>query len=212
MAVPVVDAGDVEAAIAAVLDCGCVCLRNAMPPAQALELGRTMLALADDPGPPTQGVIVPLDEVTGGFQRFHELLHCDRGFIKCCDHPTVVSVAHAIIGGRTEPVPNAFAVPKESQIRLFGMSGAVALPGNALGYWHSDGPMGQLSPDRPLPEHPTSIVCMWCLSEGGFSSDTGGTRLVPHSNQLRRVPPPTSDRLDGEACLVGGPGTSTDPY
>ena len=54
----------------------------------------------------------------------------------------------AVLGGRTVPEPNAYALPAERQIKLSGASGAVARPGNALGFWHVDGPMGQLNPER----------------------------------------------------------------
>ena len=89
------------------------------------------------------------------------------------------------IGGRTEPLLNASAVPLANQLRVNDANGVVAEPGNRNGFWHCDGPTGQLHPDR-IPDFATTLTMIWMLTE--FSERTGATRVVPKSHKLEEGP------------------------
>ena len=85
------------------------------------------------------------------------------------------------------------------------MDGLVAHPGSDPGVWHNDPPIGQLHPDRPLPEFPFTVNIMWILTP--FSQETGGTRVLTGSHRLRRIPEPTTADLDGQVTVTAPAGS-----
>ena len=202
--VPSVDAADVEGAMEVLERVGAVCLRGAIDGAEARRLGAKMLSYEGRDG---QGVTIEAGQVNHGFQRFSGLLDLSpRDFSPLITHPSVLAVAERLLGGRTSPQPNAAAWPAEDHIRLSSIHGAVARPQNGQGWWHVDGPMGQLSPERPLPEHSCSVVAMWALT--GFSEQSGGTRIMPGPAPSHlTLYPRANDHVpetDGRSPLVWG--------
>ena len=186
-------ASDVEGAAAAILEHGIVILDGVIPPQEAASLVPPILA---HPTKRTQPI---------GFYHAPCMFNIEPRYMGLAAHPALVQIARLVIGGREEPLPNAHAIPVDEQIHVNDANGVVVLPGNGNGYWHCDGPIGQLHPDR-LPEFPMTLTVMWMLTE--FSQHHGGTRAMPGSNQWRRMPP--SDQqgpLNGDACVEGMPGS-----
>ena len=68
-----------------------------------------------------------------------------------------------------------------------------------------DPPMGQLNPSRPLPDFPIAVNAIWILTP--FREETGATRVLPGSAQMRRLPPATRDPLAGQIVCSGAPGS-----
>ena len=141
------------------------------------------------------------------------MFNIDSRYMPLAAHPSLIAIAHRVIGGRTEPLLNASTVPLANQLRLNDANGVVVEPGNRNGFWHCDGPTGQLHPDR-IPDFATTLTIIWMLTE--FSESTGATRAVPTSNKARRLPPSDFQgpgiSLDGssggdDAPLLGLPGS-----
>ena len=102
---PQVPASDVQGALAAIQDHGGVVLLDAIAPARAAELAEAALAAPNRiPG-------VKNWEARG------MLLSHDTQFQDLATHPSVLAIAHTLLGGRSAAVPNAFAWPIEDQVR-----------------------------------------------------------------------------------------------
>lgn len=125
------------------------------------------------------------------------MFNVDSRYMQLAAHPALIAIAQLVIGGRTEALRNASAVPLANQLRLNDANGVVVEPQNRNGFWHCDAPTGQLHPDR-IPDFATTLTIIWMLTE--FSETTGATRVVPMSNKLRRLPP----------AELQGPGVSLD--
>ena len=193
-------ASDTEAAAAAVLEDGVAVLEHVMPAELCAALIPPILAHPEKAAQPI------------GFYHAPAMFNIDSRYMQLAAHPALVDIAHRVIGGRTEPLLNASAVPLANQLRMNDANGVVAEPGNRNGFWHCDGPTGQLHPDR-IPDFATTLTMIWMLTE--FSERTGATRVVPKSHKLRRLPPVDLQgpgiSLDGssgadDVPLLGTPG------
>ena len=71
-----------------------------------------------------------------GFYHAPAMFNFDARYMELAAHPSLISVAQRVIGGRTEPELNASSVPLENQLRLNDANGVVVEPGNRNGYWH----------------------------------------------------------------------------
>ena len=140
-----------------------------------------------------------------GYEFVVALLNHDQRFLQLAMHPTVLALARQVLGGRLEPAVNAFAWPVDDQVRLGTVDGLVAHPGSELGAWHMDSPMGQLDPQRPLPDFPIIVNAIWMLTP--FRESTGATRLVPGSQHRRSLPPPVCDALPDQQICCGQAGS-----
>ena len=190
--VPADDAGRAQEAVD---EDGVVLLEGAIPESDAAELAELVLSSPERaPGVP-------------GFEFTPTLLNQSTRFLELVTHPTVMALARHLLGGRTEPAPNAFAWPEEDQIRLNGCgSGLIAHPGSDPGWWHLDAPMGQLNPSRPLPDFPIVVSAFWILTP--FNELTGATRVVPGSHRRRHMPPATQEPLEDQVFCTGDPGSA----
>ena len=186
-------ADDLPAASQALARHGFVVLTDAVPEDVAADLAERVLA-APQRAPGVQG-----------YEFVVALLNTDQKFLQLAMHPTVLALARQVLAGRAEPAINAFAWPLEDQVRLGSVDGLVAHPGSALGAWHMDSPMGQLNPERPLPDFPIIVNAIWMLTP--FREETGATRLVPGSQHRRTLPPPLSEALPDQQVCVGQPGS-----
>lgn len=184
---------DVQQAIEAIDSDGCVVLEDAVSESEAAALAELVLSS------PTRAPGV------SGYEFVVCLLNHDLRFLKLAMHPTVLDLARHLLGGRTEPAPNAFAWPAEDQVRLGSVDGLVAHAGSDPGWWHMDSPMGQLNQSRPLPDFPILVNAIWMLTP--FREDTGATRVLPGSQRFRRLPPATQEALEGQIHCCGPPGS-----
>lgn len=190
---PSCPADDLPAASQALARHGFVILTDAVPEDVAADLAARVLAVPQRaPG-------------VEGYEFVVALLNTDQKFLQLAMHPTVLALARQVLGGRAEPALNAFAWPVEDQVRLGTVDGLVAHPGSALGAWHMDSPMGQLHPDRPLPDFPIIVNAIWMLTP--FREETGATRLVPGSQERRMLPPPVCEALPDQRICTGRPGS-----
>ena len=190
---PSCPADDLSAASKALSRHGFVILTDAVPEDVAADLAERVLAAPQRaPG-------------VAGYEFVVALLNTDQKFLQLAMHPTVLALARQVLAGRAEPALNAFAWPVEDQVRLGTVDGLVAHPGSALGAWHMDSPMGQLSPERPLPDFPIIVNAIWMLTP--FREETGATRLVPGSQDRRALPPPVCDALPDQCICSGQPGS-----
>lgn len=190
---PSCPADDLPAASQALARHGFVILTDAVPEDVAADLAARVLAVPQRaPG-------------VEGYEFVVALLNTDQKFLQLAMHPTVLALARQVLGGRAEPALNAFAWPVEDQVRLGTVDGLVAHPGSALGAWHMDSPMGQLHPDRPLPDFPIIVNAIWMLTP--FREETGATRLVPGSQERRMLPPPVCETLPDQRICTGRPGS-----
>lgn len=188
-----VSPNDVQQAIETIDADGYVLLESAIPESEAAELADLVLRSPQRaPG-------------VSGYEFVVCLLNHDRRFLKLAMHPTVLQLARHLLGGRTEPAPNAFAWPAEDQVRLGTVDGLVAHPESDPGWWHMDSPMGQLNQSRPLPDFPVLVNAIWMLTP--FREETGATRVLPDSQQFRRLPPATQNSLENEVHCCGPPGS-----
>jgi len=96
-------------------------------------------------------------------------------------------------------------------LRVSSVSGLVNFPGNERGYWHADWPFNQTLATympAPYPDVVAQISGIFMFSE--FSSETGGTWVVPGSH--RETDNPTSnnriDRLVPHKAEVQVSGTA----
>ena len=143
---------DVPQAIEAIDSDGCVVLKNAVSESEAAALAELVLSVSTRaPG-------------VSGYEFVVCLLNHDLRFLKLAMHPTVLALARHLLGGRTEPAPNAFAWPPEHQVLLGSVDGLIAQAGSDLGWWHMDPPMGQLNQSRPLPDFPIMVNAIWMLT------------------------------------------------
>ena len=95
-----------------------------------------------------------------GFYHAPAMFNFDARYMELAAHPSLIAVAQRVIGGRTEPELNASSVPLENQLRLNDANGVVVEPGNRNGFWHCDGPTGQLHPSRIPPFATTlTVIC-----------------------------------------------------
>ena len=188
-----ISADDIPRAIEALETDGYVVLENAVSADLAADLAESVMrAPQRAPG------------VTG-YEFVLCLLNHDIRFLQLAMHPTVLELAGFLLGGRTEPAPNAFAWPTEDQLRLGSVDGLMVHGGSEAGWWHMDSPMGQLNQSRPLPDFPVLMNAIWMLTP--FNERTGATRVFPGSHHHRRLPPPTQDFVEGEVFCCGSPGT-----
>jgi len=178
---------DVPRAIEALEADGYVVLKNAVSADDAAELAAlVMTAPQRAPGVSRYEFVVCL-------------LNHDSRFLKLAMHPTVLELARYLLGGRTEPAPNAFAWPPEDQVRLGSVDGLVAHAGSELGWWHMDSPMGQLNQSRPLPDFP--MRCERDLDADTIQRTDGGHTRV--ARQPSKPLPPTADTgTDGRRGLL----------
>ena len=170
---------------------GFVILKNMIPETQAAKFADLVSS-------------APCGTVKLGWEARTELLDHDAAFAELVTHPTVLAIVHELIGGRTEPAPNAHAWPSEDQIRLECCDALIAHPDSESGWWHLDPPMAQLNPRRPVPDFPISVNAIWMATP--FTQANGATRVMPRSHLLRRVPDATRESLSGEFYLCGNPG------
>ena len=188
-----IDAQDIAGAQRALDQDGLLVLTDAISAAEASAFAARILA-APERGPGVSGhEFVPM------------LLNLDQSFQQLAGHPSLLALAHYLLGGRTEPADNAFAWPVDDQIRLCNFDGLIAHPGCQGGFWHMDSPMGQLNPRRQLPDFASAINFIWILTP--FSPFTGGTRVVMGSEKRRQLPPATRDSLPGELSTEAPPGS-----
>jgi hypothetical protein len=188
-----VAADDLEGALRAIDEQGFVLLENAVSPALAAELAELVLS-APNRAPGVRG-----------YEFVVSLLNHDARFQQLVTHPSVTKIAQLLLGGRTDSGSQFFTWPVEDQLRLGSIDGLLAHPGSEPGAWHLDSPMGQLNPARPLPDFPISVNTFWILTP--FTEQTGATRALPGSHRLRRLPPATSDPLEGQVICCGEPGS-----
>ena len=140
------------------------------------------------------------------FQFCFALLDHDMAFADIVAQPLILAMMHYFLGGRVEPAPNAFAWPVEDQIHMMEVAGIVAHPGAVAAVWHLDAPMGQLNPNRPVPDFPIGINVIWMLTD--FTVENGATRVLPGSHLGRKRPPATVEPLEGEVHLCGSAGSA----
>ena len=184
---------DVQQAVEAIASDGCVVLENAVSESVAADLTELVLSSPTR----TPGV--------SGYEFVVCLLNHDQRFLQLAMHPTVLELARHLLGGRTEPAPNAFAWPAEHQVLLGSVDGLVAHAGSDPGWWHMDSPMGQLNQSRPLPDFPIIVNTIWMLTP--FREETGATRVLPGSQHFRHLPPATQEALDGQVHCSASPGS-----
>ena len=107
---------DVQRAVEAIDSDGCVILDRAIAESEAAELADLVLSSpARAPG-------------VAGYEFVLCLLNHDQRFLRLAMHPTVLELARHLLGGRSEPAPNAFAWPVADQVRLGSVDGLVAHP------------------------------------------------------------------------------------
>ena len=188
-----IDADHLESTCQAIEQEGFVVLENLIPPEQAARLAHLV----------EQAPV--RDPAHRGYEVRRRLLDHDLSLADILAFPLLLGIARHFIGGRTQAAPNAFAWPAEDQIRLMGPSGLVAGPGADAGVWHLDPPMGQLNSQRPVPDFPFAVQVIWMFTP--FTEENGGTRVMPRSHLLRRIPPATGESLDGQAYLCGSAGS-----
>jgi len=188
-----VPAKDVSRAIEVIETDGYVILENAVSPQVAEELAELVMNV------PQRAPGVP------GHEFVLCLLNHDQRFLELAMHPTVLSLARHMLGGRTEPSPVFFTWPPEDQVRIGSIDGLVAHSGSDFGWWHMDSPMGQLNATRPLPDFPVLLNAIWVLTP--FSEQTGATRVVPKSHKRRQLPPPIKESLEGQVHCTAPPGS-----
>ncbi|MEO2046025.1 MAG: phytanoyl-CoA dioxygenase family protein [Pirellulales bacterium] len=187
------DLSAVKLACDAIEDQGFAVLENVLPAEQAERL--------------VQLVKTAPNQVPGhkGWDAYVALLNHDVAFADLVGHPLTLAIVRHLLGGRAEAAPNAFAWDEHDQIHLMNCDALVAHPGSESGYWHLDPPMGQLNPNRPVPDFPLSVNVMWLLTD--YNKKNGATRVLPRSHLKRQVPPPTRDPLEGEVFLTAPAGS-----
>ena len=185
-------AEDVAGALAAIDSEGFAILEAGIPAEEAAELAALVLACPER----IEGV--------AGYEFAVCLLNQNQRFLKLMMHPAVLEITQALLGGRIDPAANAFAWPREDQIRVGSVDGLIAHAGSSPGWWHMDSPMGQLNPSRLLPDIPLAVNAIWALTP--FEERTGATRVVPGSQHHRCMPAATCDDLPGQisCCAPAG--------
>jgi len=71
--------------------------------------------------------------------------------------------------------------------RMSTLSGNINYPGARKCILHAD----QIWAPEPWPIMPLGLNCGWCLDD--FTAENGGTRILPGSHRMRRLPDPDAD-------------------
>lgn len=115
------------------------------------------------------------DAAALGHSRVLHLLAKHSVFVQLLAHPLVVAVNETYLG--RDCVCSTF-------------SSNCAFPGSDLTYWHCDHPYWTIAEPFQT-EPPLTAHTIWCLSD--MTEKTGGTKFVPGSQRLARLPEHNGD-------------------
>lgn len=111
----------------------------------------------------------PFDAANSHNVRVWNLPSRDRLFHDLAVHPVALAYVKAIVGWPA---------------RLSTLSGNINYPGARECMLHAD----QIWAPEPWPAMPLGLNCGWCIDD--FTADNGGTRILPSSHRLNRLPAP----------------------
>lgn len=115
-------------------------------------------------------------------QRIWNLLSRSPVFIDLAEHPVALRLLRSVLGW---------------PMLLGNISGNITGPSGVAGYLHAD----QVFVPEPWPQDPQGANAAWCIDD--FTADNGGTRFVPGSNRLNRLP---TEADHPEAVPMEAPG------